>query len=48
VNTTAERFIERRQDVMDFESNLIAEGHSGGALLNHDRLLVPIQLYGAN
>ena len=40
VNTVAERFIERRTDFLDFESNLIAAGHSGGALLNGSRELV--------
>ena len=40
VNTVAEHFIERRTDFLDFESNLIAAGHSGGALLNGSRELV--------
>jgi alpha-tubulin suppressor-like RCC1 family protein len=40
VNTVPERFIERREDFLDFESNLIAKGHSGGALLNDDRELI--------
>lgn len=40
VNTVADHFIERRRDFLDFESNLIAPGHSGGALLNGDRELI--------
>lgn len=40
INATAERFIERRDDVLDFESSAIATGHSGGALLDEDRRLV--------
>jgi len=40
VNTTAEKFSESRGDLLEFESNLIAVGHSGGALLNNDRKLI--------
>jgi alpha-tubulin suppressor-like RCC1 family protein len=40
VNTVAERFIEHRQDFVDFESNLIARGHSGGALLDDGRAII--------
>jgi hypothetical protein len=40
VNTAPERFIEFRGDSMDFESNLIARGHSGGALLDERRGLI--------
>ncbi len=40
VNTTPEQFIEARGDSLEFESNLIAPGHSGGALLNTQRELL--------
>jgi alpha-tubulin suppressor-like RCC1 family protein len=40
VNTTPEKFAEIRGDSLEFESNLIAPGHSGGALLNSDRELL--------
>jgi len=40
VNMTPERFIGFRGASMDFESNLLARGHSGGALLNDDREVV--------
>lgn len=40
VNTTPEHFTEAREDSLEFESNLIAPGHSGGALLNSDRELL--------
>jgi hypothetical protein len=34
VNTTPEKYIETRKGSLEFESNVIAKGHSGGALLN--------------
>jgi alpha-tubulin suppressor-like RCC1 family protein len=40
INTAPERFIERRDASIDFESNLIAKGHSGGALLSEHRELL--------
>jgi hypothetical protein len=40
INTTPERFAEMRKESVEFESNLIAPGHSGGALLNGERELV--------
>lgn len=40
INTTPERFVEMRKESVEFESNLIAPGHSGGALLNGERELV--------
>jgi hypothetical protein len=36
INTSPERFIGFRGESLDFESNLLARGHSGGALLNED------------
>jgi alpha-tubulin suppressor-like RCC1 family protein len=36
MNTVPERFTERREQSLNFESNLLAKGHSGGALLNED------------
>jgi alpha-tubulin suppressor-like RCC1 family protein/S1-C subfamily serine protease len=40
INTIPERFIGRRGESLDFESNLLARGHSGGALLNEDREVI--------
>jgi hypothetical protein len=40
VNTAPEKFIETRGDSLEFESNLVAPGHSGGALLNGERELL--------
>jgi len=40
VNTTPEKFAEARGDSLEFESNLITGGHSGGALLDENRDLV--------
>ena len=40
VNTTPERVAETRREFVEFESTLIAPGHSGGALLNGERELV--------
>jgi hypothetical protein len=40
MNTVPERFTELRENSLDFESNLLAKGHSGGALLNDDSQLI--------
>ena len=48
INTTPEKYLETRQNSLEFESNLIAKAHSGGALLNGERellgMLGPISL----
>jgi S1-C subfamily serine protease len=40
INTVPERFIAFRDESLDFESSLLARGHSGGALLNEDREVI--------
>ena len=40
VNATPERFTRAREQMLEFESNLLAKGHSGGALLNDDDELI--------
>jgi S1-C subfamily serine protease len=40
INTSPEQFIGFRGESLDFESNLLARGHSGGALLNEDREVI--------
>jgi alpha-tubulin suppressor-like RCC1 family protein len=44
INTTPEKYIETIKDSVEFESNLIAKGHSGGALLNGERELLAMLL----
>jgi tetratricopeptide (TPR) repeat protein len=40
MNTTPEKFAEVTADSVDFESNFVARGHSGGALLDEQHSLV--------